>query len=120
MKVTTKANKLFIKKKKKLQCSSLSVQDSVYALGNAHMHSVLSLRSFPKVASETVHNSKRDPTVSVNTYCQKEVSIRVIHRNFGKASGAQDWTEYLLTWRLDRVLTRRQDKTLTKTGQGTH
>ena len=31
-----------------------SVQDDIYALGKAHMHSTPSLRSFPNVAFETV------------------------------------------------------------------
>ena len=31
-----------------------SVQDGIYALGKAHMHSTQSLRSFPNVAFETV------------------------------------------------------------------
>ena len=31
-----------------------SVQDSIYALGKAHMRSTLSLRSFPNVAFQTV------------------------------------------------------------------
>ena len=40
------------------RCSSLvqfsSVQDGIYALGKAHVHSTPSLRSFPNVALETV------------------------------------------------------------------
>ena len=31
-----------------------SVQNGIYALGKAHMHSIPSLRSFPNVAFETV------------------------------------------------------------------
>ena len=53
-----------------------SVQDGIYALGKAHMRSKPSLRSFPKVAFETVWNGIFNVRVSsTRSYLSSNLSV---------------------------------------------